>query len=214
MNTEKRDFDKEAVSWDERPSRVKLAEDIARTISKQIILTPEMDAMDFGCGTGLLTFRIQPHVRSITGVDSSRGMLDVFNSKIAKLKLNNVNAVHADLEKGDALKGNYNLILSSMTLHHIKEIKPLFDQFYKITLPAGYLCIADLDPDDGRFHEDNTGVFHFGFGRAALRRIFMKAGFDDVLDTNAAEVVKPGINGELRRFTVFLMTGRKKSDSL
>lgn len=212
MNTEKRDFDKEAATWDERPSRVKLAEDISRAITKQIVLTPEMDAMDFGCGTGLLTFRIQPHVRSITGVDSSRGMLDVFNSRIAQLKLNNVSSFHADLEKGDTLKGNYNLVLSSMTLHHIKEIKILFDEFYKIILPDGYLCIADLDPDDGRFHEDNTGVFHFGFGREALRLIFMEAGFDDVLDANAAEVVKPGVNGELRRFGVFLMTGRKKEN--
>ena len=36
MNIEKRDFDKEAASWDEHPARVKLAKDIAVAISKQM----------------------------------------------------------------------------------------------------------------------------------------------------------------------------------
>jgi len=214
MNTEKRDFDKEAASWDEHPARIKLAKDIADAISKQIILAPDMDVMDFGCGTGLLTTQLQPLVRSITGVDSSQGMLDIFKMKIAKLKLSKVNAVLVDLDNGDALKGNYDLVVSNMTLHHIKETEPLFDQFYHITAPAGYLCIADLDLDDGRFHDDNTGVFHFGFARAGLRDIFIKAGFENVQDITAADVVKPADNGEWRHFTVFLMTGRKRADKL
>ncbi len=54
MNAEKRDFDKEAASWDEHPARIKLANDITHAISEQIVLMPEMDIMDFGCGTGLL----------------------------------------------------------------------------------------------------------------------------------------------------------------
>lgn len=212
MNTEKRNFDKEAASWDDNPARFKLADDIAHAISEQIALTPEMDIMDFGCGTGLLALRLQPLVRSVTGVDSSQGMLDIFNAKIAKRKLNKVKTVPVDLDKGDVLAGNYDLILCNMTLHHIKDIEPLFAQFYKVTAPGGYLCIADLDLDGGQFHEDNTGVFHFGFDRAILHKVFVEAEFGDVQDMDAAEVVKPSISGEMRRFSVFLMTGRKRSD--
>ncbi len=79
MEVEKRDFDKEAAGWDEHPGKVKLANDIAGAIGNHIVLTPNMDVLDFGCGTGLLTFQLQPLIRSITGVDSSQGMLDVFN---------------------------------------------------------------------------------------------------------------------------------------
>jgi ubiquinone/menaquinone biosynthesis C-methylase UbiE len=211
MNIEKKDFDKEAASWDEKPLRVNLAKDIADAISKQIVLTPDMNVLDFGCGTGLLTIQLQPSVHSIAGIDSSQGMLDVLNTKIAKLKLTNVSARLVDLDKGDILTGNYHLVVSSMTLHHIKEIRPLFDQFYNVLAPSGYLCIADLDLDNGRFHEDNTGVLHFGFDRATLRKIFTEAGFDNIQDVSAAEVVKPAPNGETRRFSVFLMTGRKRS---
>jgi len=212
MNVEKRDFDKEAASWDENPARVKLADDIIHAISEQIDLTPEMDIMDFGCGTGLLALRLQPLVHSVTGVDSSQGMLDIFNAKIAKLKLNNVKTMLVDLDKGDVLTGNYDLVLSNMTLHHIKELEPLFAQFYKVTAPGGYLCISDLDLDGGQFHEDNTGVFHFGFDRAALQEVFVEAGFVDVRNVSASEMLKPSKTGEMRRFFIFLMTGRKRSD--
>jgi len=211
MNIEKRNFDKEAASWDENPTRIKLAGDVANTISENIALTSDMDVLDFGCGTGLLTLNLQPKVRSITGVDSSPGMLDVFKAKTAKQNLSNVKALFADLDKGDVLSGSYHVVVSSMTLHHVKEIKPLLARFYKILLPSGFLCIADLEPDDGQFHGgDATGVFHSGFDRVELRQEFIHAGFDEVRDMTAAEVIKPIPGGEMRRFTVFLMVGRKK----
>jgi len=210
MNIERRDFDKEATTWDEVPARVKLANDIAAAISNEIPLTSNMHVLDFGCGTGLLTLQLQPVVHSITGVDSSRGMIDVLKAKIAKQNLPNVKTQYLDTEKGNILEGTYHLIVSGMTLHHVKEIRPLLDQFYRILTPSGYLCIADLDLDDGQFHGNNDGVFHFGFDRALLRRDFMEAGFDDIRDRTAAELMKPISDGGVRPFTVFLMTGRKR----
>ena len=68
INTKKRNFDQEAAKWDQVPERVKVARDIAHSVIQEIILTPDMDVLDFGCGTGLLTFALQPFVRSITGV--------------------------------------------------------------------------------------------------------------------------------------------------
>lgn len=161
----KHDFDKDAASWDDKPGRVKLVKDIANAITREINLTPSMDVLDFGCGTGLLTTQLQPFVRSITGVDSSRGMLDVLKRKIKDQKLKNVQTRYLDIEKDGILEGSYNMIASSMTFHHIRNIRFVLDQFYNILLSAGNLCIADLDVDGGQFHENNDGVFHSGFDR-------------------------------------------------
>jgi predicted TPR repeat methyltransferase len=195
INTNKRNFDQEAANWDQVTGRVKVAHDIAQSMIQEIILTPDMDVLDFGCGTGLLTFALQPFVRSITGVDSSQGMLNVFKTKIKEQHLSNVKADPLDLDKGDLLEGSYDLIVCSMTLHHIKEI--------------GALCIADLDLDDGKFHSNNDGVFHFGFDREALRRTFIDAGFCDVRHRAAAHVEKPVGGDKIRLFTMFLIIGRK-----
>lgn len=209
MNIEKRDFDKEAAAWDEKPVRIKLVKDVASAISEQIVLTSDMKALDFGCGTGLLTTRIEPMVGSITGMDSSQGMLDVFNKKVEMLNLTNVRSELVDIDKGEPLSGSYDLIVSSMTLHHIMDTKALLDQFYRILLPGGYLAVADLDLEEGKFHSDNTGVFHFGFDRAEVCKLFKEAGFDNVGDVTAAEVVKPTITGEMGKFSLFLMVGQK-----
>ena len=209
INTKKRDFDQEAANWDQVPERVKLAQDIAQSMIKEITLTPDMDVLDFGCGTGLLTFALQPFVRSITGVDSSPGMLDVFKTKIKEQNLSNVKANCLDLDKGDVLEGSYHLIVSSMTLHHVKNISPLLKQFYSILLPSGQLAIADLDLDDGDFHGNNNGVFHFGFNREELRLIFMDVGFQNIQTHQAADIEKPVGDGKSRIFTIFLMTARK-----
>jgi len=211
MSTEKRNFDKEAAAWDENPARVRLADDVAAALTRQVPLNSAMSVLDFGCGTGLLTLRLASFVRSITGVDSSQGMLDVLAAKVAKGNLTNVKPLRLDLDRGDTLAGSYDLIVSSMTLHHIERIDELLGRFHEALLPSGRLCLADLDLDEGQFHGDNQGVFHFGFDRAALRQAFADAGFKDIQDTTAAEVVKPDRAGKPRRFGIFLMTGARAS---
>jgi 2-polyprenyl-3-methyl-5-hydroxy-6-metoxy-1,4-benzoquinol methylase len=209
MNTTQRDFNKEAATWDELPQRVKLAGDVADAVIREVELSHDMNVLDFGCGTGLLTFRLQPLVRTIIGADSSQGMLDMFNAKIMAAELDNICSMHCDLTKGDALKGKYHLIVSSMTLHHVEAIESLLATFHAALLPGGVLCLADLDIEGGLFHSDNTGVFHFGFDRVALRASLGHAGFVDVRESTAAEIVKPAGEGESRCFSVFLMTARK-----
>jgi len=201
-------FETEAANWDEVPGRVKMARDIAQAIIDAGIINADMNVLDFGCGTGLLTLQIQPLVHSITGVDNSAGMLEVLQKKIESQNLNHVMIQNLNIEQGDEIKGSYDLIVSSMTLHHIREVKPLLDQFCKILVPQGYLCIADLDPDDGQFHADNNGVFHRGFDRNMLRGDFAEAGFDVVEIKTAAEVMKPAAGGT-RLFSIFLAIGQK-----
>jgi ubiquinone/menaquinone biosynthesis C-methylase UbiE len=210
MTAEKRNFDNAAATWDENPGRVKINRDIGSAILKQNIVTPDMDVLDFGCGTGLLTVRLQPFVRSVTGVDSSAGMLNVLQNKITKLHLPNVKTMLVDMEKGQKLTGSYQLVLCSLTLHHIPEIKPVLAQFNQVIKPTGYLCIADLDLDDGQFHEDKTGVFHSGFDRKVIRQYLLEAGFEDITEETAATITKPSLSQGIRDFSIFLMTGRKK----
>ncbi|HVO65112.1 MAG TPA: class I SAM-dependent methyltransferase [Syntrophales bacterium] len=206
---EKRDFDKGAESYDLKPGRVKLAQDVVKAIIKEVKLTRDMDVLDFGCGTGLVTLQLQPFVRTITGVDSSHGMLDVLKAKIEEQKLTNVKTEFIDMEKGHVLKGSFHLIISSMTLHHVQDLGYLLRQFYNRLLSGGLLCIADLDSDGSEFHSDKTGVVHAGFERSDLHRLFNRCGFHDVRDVTAARVVKDLSDGRAREFTVFLMTGRK-----
>ncbi len=206
---EKRDFDKDAKSYDLKPGRAKLAQDVAMAVMREVPVNSNMDVLDFGCGTGLITLQLQPFVRTITGADSSHGMLNVLKSKIEDKKLTNVKTEFIDLEKSVVFKNKYHLVVSSMTLHHIENIGYVIRQFHRCLFSGGYLCIADLDSDGGDFHRDKTGVVHFGFDRAEMRRLFTAGGFQDVRDVTSASVVKDLSDGRSREFTVFVMIGRK-----
>lgn len=209
MIDEKRDFNKAAATWDENPGRVRMAHDVAQTILLTIRPGPDMDVLDIGCGTGLLSLAIQPHVRSITAIDSSHGMLDVLDKKIAAQGLANVRTRHVDLEK-DELPGPFDLAASSMTFHHIKDTDLLLARIAGILKPGGKIAIADLDPDEGKFHDSNEGVFHFGFDRLTMKKSFEAAGFISVQNRTAAIMQKSGLDERVRTFTVFLMTGEKR----
>lgn len=210
MTSEKRDFNKDAAAWDENPGRLKMAESAFEAIDGSMKLTKEMDVLDFGCGTGLLSLKLLPYVQSVTGADSSTGMLDILNSKIAAQNLSGIKTLHIDTDKGDTLTGSYHAVTSNMTMHHIKDPAGLIKQFYTIIKAGGFLCIADLDSDGGKFHENNNGVFHQGFSRDDMKRFFEDAGFTSVSDVTAAEVSKPDADGIMNSFSVFLITGKKE----
>jgi len=167
----RKDFDREAAKWDTNPNRVKLANDVAAAIVREIELTRDMEALDFGCGTGLLTLKLQPLVKSITGVDSSLGMLGALQNKIELQVLENVHTRFADFEKGEHAEGSYDLIMSSMTLHHVPDTAAVLKEWFSLLRPGGQVCFADLDTEDGSFHSDKTGVFHFGFDREQLKQL-------------------------------------------
>jgi len=208
-----RDFNKEAATYDAVPARVQLASDVADAILDTVEVTPDMEVMDFGCGTGLVSVRLQSLVRSVTCVDSAPGMLDVLEAKTREQGIDNMKMRCVDIASGGRLVGRYDLIVTSMTLHHIEDVDALLAQFAEVLAEGGRACIADLDLEGGKFHADATGVYHNGFDRAALRRSLEQASFEDVRERTAATVEKPDADGNLRQFTVFLISGRKKGQT-
>jgi len=208
MAGEKRDFNTAAATWDQKTHRVRMANDVAKAILGTLRPGPDTEALDLGCGTGLVTLFLQPHVRTITAIDSSKGMLAELEKKIAAQGITNVRTRCVDLENED-LPGPFSLAVSSMTFHHVQDTDRLLGRIFAGLRPGGKIAIADLDSDEGRFHESNEGVFHFGFDRYLMRKSFEAAGFVNVRNRTAAIVQKPGPDGGVRTFTVFLMTGEK-----
>ncbi len=210
MKTEERkDFDREAAAWDADPGRVKLANDVADAIIRESGPNGTMDVLDFGCGTGLVTLRLQPLVRTITGADSSKGMLGVLESKVRSQGPSNVRTQFVDFGQGERVKGKFHLVISSMTMHHVKDTAALFKQWHELLLPGGLLAAADLDTEDGSFHLNNTGVFHLGFDREHLKELLKKTGFREVRAVTAATMKRDVAGGGKREFPVFLIMAKK-----
>jgi len=204
----RKDFDQVATQWDTKPFRAKMANDVATAMIREIHPSADMKVLDFGCGTGLLTLKLQPLVKAITGADSSHGMLGVLKNKIKTQGLTNVHTEFVDFEKGEHVEGGYNLIVSSMVAHHVPDTLALFKEWHRLLLPGGQLCFADLDTEVGAFHGDNTGVFHQGFDRQELRLLLQEVGFHTIRDTTAT-IMSKEIEGQgFRDFPIFLICAK------
>jgi ubiquinone/menaquinone biosynthesis C-methylase UbiE len=165
--------------------------------------------MDYGAGTGLVTLRLQPLVGRIVAADTSPGMLAVLGEKIAKAGIKNVDPRLWNVETDPLPLERFDVVVSTMTFHHLREIPPVLRRFHGLLTPGGQIGIADLDCEAGDFHSDPTGVWHFGFDRSHLRKQFEEAGFRSVRVDTAHRLERPGAGGLLKEFSFFVLTASK-----
>ncbi|NCD12913.1 MAG: methyltransferase domain-containing protein [Epsilonproteobacteria bacterium] len=158
--------------------------------------------MDFGSGTGLLTEQIAPYVRKITTIDTSPSMNETLRAKEKQLGCE-LSMLELDVMSNE-LNETFDSIISSMTIHHIEDVQALFHTFYRLLHSKGTIALADLDKEDGTFHKEDMGVFHFGFDQEEFAMWAQKAGFEDVTIEIVSTAKKP--YGE---YPIFLLTGRK-----
>lgn len=196
-------FAHKSKSWDMNSKRVKNAQAIADGIIKNIHLSKEMHLMDFGAGTGLLSYCLAEHIHKVTAIDNSPSMLEKFKEK-APLFTCHTEVMELDLSQELPEPLLYDGIISSMTIHHIQDTKEMLRKMHTMLPEGGFIALADLDTEDGSFHSDNEGVFHFGFDRDDLNKIAQEVGFKEVHFETVSEINKPNHN-----FSVFLMTAKK-----
>ncbi|MCB2359743.1 class I SAM-dependent DNA methyltransferase [Clostridium estertheticum] len=205
-------FDEYAKTWD-TDKRINRAEIIANKINESIPIDKNYSAMEFGCGTGLVSFNLYDRFKRITLVDSSKGMIDILNFKINKYKVNNMVTKHLDiLADKDVLDTKFDVIYNSMVLHHINDTSLIIGEFYELLNNDGYLCIVDLDEDDGSFHKEYPDFNgHNGFNQEKLKGILISAGFSDI-ESNTFYYDKKVIDAETFNYSLFLMKARKSTN--
>lgn len=196
----KDNFKQKAKEWDQKSIRVQNALNIANSIKNKIDLNKDMHLMDFGVGTGLLGFELLKYVKSMVGVDTSESMLEKLEEK--NTDTSRIKPLCQDIV-AKKLDEKFDGIISSMTLHHVENLSKFFTTIKENLNKNGFIAIADLESEDGTFHSDNEGVFHFGFDKNELGEIIKKCGFKDISFEHIHTINKPH-----RDFDIFLLTAR------
>jgi len=200
-------FDARSRQWDENPVFQQRGLKIADAVRKTVPLRRDMNALDYGCGTGLLSFPLKDELATILLADSSSGMLEVVAEKIAAQGVGNMTPMKLDLLTDPAPTQKFDLIVTAMTLHHVPDTDHILRVFHDLLNPGGYLCIADLDQEDGSFHGPEVDVYH-GFDQADLGRRTALAGFSDPQFQTVFTITKERETGA-QDYPVFLMTARR-----
>jgi 2-polyprenyl-3-methyl-5-hydroxy-6-metoxy-1,4-benzoquinol methylase len=203
------EFDWKAVEWDNDPITVERAKTVADAIKKYVSLSKDMNAYEYGCGTGLLSFNLFPYLKNIRLADSSEGMLKVLEEKVRKNNIDNMAIEKIDLtvESPSNLE-TYDIIYTLMTLHHIPDTDAILKLFFKMLKTPGYLCIADLDREDGSFHGKGF-IGHNGFEREDLSKKLERIGFTNIKSEICFQMPKKHGDTEVQFYPLFVMAAQK-----
>lgn len=202
------EFDIKASGWDENPIHHARSEAIAKEMLRLLPIKKEMSAMEFGAGTGILSFMLKDFLNDIILLDSSTEMVNVTNKKINATGVKNLKTIVFDLEHETYSGKPLDLIFTQMVLHHVNDIKKLFDNFYKMLSPNGFIAIADLYTEDGSFH-DEAFSGHKGFNIEELTLTLNKCNFQ-VSVVEQCFVIKRKISEKLtKEYPVFLLIANR-----
>ncbi len=200
MNREDK-FAHKAKEYEALQRRLDTAKAIADKIKANNPLRKDTHIIDFGSGTGLLLEALSNDIGKVTAIDISPSMTSILREKELPCKV--------DIKELDLTQESLNIqvdgIVTSMTMHHIKDVEAMLAKFNKMLKPSGFLAIADLETEDGTFHLSDTGVEHLGFDKQEFKNITEQNGFKNCKIETVSKISKPH-----KDFNIFLLTAIKK----
>ena len=197
------EFDSRARQWDKDKMHMERSLAIAAELEKIIPLDHSMKALEYGAGTGILSFLLKDRFSEITLMDSSQEMIKVCIEKSEYHKTSHIVPLCFDLEHKN-YDGKFDLIYNQMVLHHVVDYKTIISTFFSLLNPGGYLAIADLYTEDGSFHGVDVKV-HLGFDPENLTEILKNAGFSSIEYKTCFEVKRD--TG--KKYPLFLLVAQR-----
>src|SRR5690606_9137611 len=99
---------------DEASYRVKLE-------ATRALFRPDMELLEFGCGTGGMAIAHAPHVRHIRAIDFSEAMLEKARAQAQTAGIGNVSFERADIVELSVPDASYDMVLGLSILHLLKD---------------------------------------------------------------------------------------------
>ena len=179
------EWDQHAADWDGRAAvqtyAVKAFRSLTSLAEETGFSLAGCSALDFGCGTGLLTERLANICAHIDAFDTSPSMRDVLSAKIDRHQWRHVRL----LDQLPPAPQRYDLIVCSSVLSFVDDYPEMVDMLLGHLAMGGLFVQWDweLDPSDDQSH---------GFTREQIRRTLTEAGLTSVAVGVAFEVTVDG----------------------
>lgn len=167
----------EAATWDQNPAVVAYADAALASLIAAVPFGSETRALDFGCGTGLLTERLAPRVREVVAVDASRAMVEVLVGKALANVRCRVNTWTPDtISDDDLAAGPFDLIVCAFLDDYPGAVAMLAERL----APNGHFVQWDweLDPTAAEPFGLTTEGITQALRDAGLQVVSVGTGFD------------------------------------
>ncbi len=155
------------------PERIEIAQRIADRLRVTITDGKDKDAIDYGCGTGLVGMQLLRDFKSMLFIDASKHMVEQVKHKISQSPLRNASAICCDFETQCPAKLGADYVILVQTLLHIPKVELVLSSLYSVLRAGGHLLIVDFDKNDAIISEE----VHNGFEQEKLIDAVKAIGF-------------------------------------
>ncbi|WP_040950971.1 class I SAM-dependent methyltransferase [Gorillibacterium massiliense] len=172
-NTDK--FEMIASMYD-TPERVQIAKVSSDAIRDYLVDAKSKNAIDFGCGTGLVGLSLLNEFDSMLFLDTSQNMIHQIQQKISDFNIQNADTLCFDFEKEglSGLQADY--IFMVQVLLHIQDVEFVLSRLFDVLNEGGHLLIVDFDKNENVVSD----FVHNGFNQDELTDIMTKIGYRDI----------------------------------
>ena len=103
----------------------------------QDYLTPDMEVLELGCGTGTTALIHAPFVKHITGIDISQNMLEIARAKAETGNVKNVTFQQSSIDNLETPDAVYDVVMGHSILHLLENKEAVIARVHRMLKPGG-----------------------------------------------------------------------------
>jgi len=103
----------------------------------QDYLKPDMEVLEFGCGTGTTSIFHAPFVRHTRAIDISKEMLGIAQAKAESAIVKNITFEQASIDELNAVDATYDAVMGHSILHLLEDKEAVIAKVYRMLKPGG-----------------------------------------------------------------------------
>ncbi|UUZ84835.1 class I SAM-dependent methyltransferase [Paenibacillus sp. P26] len=158
------------------PERIQMAKESSDAIRNYLVDAKSKNAIDFGCGTGLVGMNLLNEFNSILFLDTSQNMINQVKQKITDFNIQNADTLCFDFEKESLSDLHADYIFMAQVLLHIQDVEFVLARLFDVLNEGGHLLIVDFNKNE----KIVSDIVHNGFNPGELADIMTKIGYRDL----------------------------------
>lgn len=156
--------------------RIQIAKVSSNAIREYLVDTKSKNAIDFGCGTGLVGMNLLNDFNFMLFLDTSQNMINQIKQKISSSNIQNAATLCFDFEKDSLSDLHADYIFMAQVLLHINDVELVLSRLYEVLKESGHLLIVDFNKNE----KIVSDMVHNGFDQIELTDIMTKIGYRDI----------------------------------
>lgn len=159
-------------TFQKAPYSKRQLEVLEHSLLSHLEASPDRALLDLGCGNGLVTSRLAPHFKRVTGLDFSRPLIEAARTHFHAPNVRYLVGSAIDLEE---IEGKYERVLLSAVLQHIspEQAREMFRRLATHLSPGARVVLSDVADGDRtwNFYRGVPGRWRYAVGVITRRPI-------------------------------------------